>query len=592
MDDNSDRFGTVDDQETANDTTAQEQSAHTTRRQAIRRKFLIGAPFAVAAAFLAKQPEVAHAGTDGDWSLTGNAIDATKFLGTTNAQPLNMRTGNIQRMTINTAGNVGIGVFTPTAKLQVYGNTTFATRSDTISTAAGATGVFGRITATTGGTLSSGVRGEASSKTSVGGLFRNIAGAGTVGTGLRALSGSGSEADTSSFYDGAGEFSGPNGIVSAASTDSQNGYGIVALSRGTNGKGLYASVSASTGYTYGVDAYASSINGVGVRGSGQNSITNALNVVGVQGTATVGVQGQGEYMGVQGSSPNYGIFGYCTPDTQGIGAYGRGAIGVKGRSYTGTAVLGDTDSGIGVQGESYSDGGSVKAIYGLAYGANSNGVVGEANNGTSAYGIWGRSTSGYAGVFSGKVTVTGTLSKGGGSFKIDHPLDPANKYLYHSFVESPDMMNIYNGNVNLDAHGEAIVQLPAWFTALNRDYRYQLTPIGAPGPNLFIASEVKSNEFKIAGGTANGRVSWQVTGIRQDAFANTNRIPVEEEKPADERGTYLHAEAFGKSAKLSVDNARVQSLQAHRMSRVPDPHPPINTGTPANAPQVPLPDKK
>ena len=43
------------------------------------------------------------------------------------------------------------------------------------------------------------------------------------------------------------------------------------------------------------------------------------------------------------------------------------------------------------------------------------------------------------------------LSKSIGTFKIDHPLDPANKYLSHSFVELPDMMNIYNGNVMTDA---------------------------------------------------------------------------------------------------------------------------------------------
>ena len=56
--------------------------------------------------------------------------------------------------------------------------------------------------------------------------------------------------------------------------------------------------------------------------------------------------------------------------------------------------------------------------------------------------------------------VDGKLSKAGGSFKIDHPLDPANKYLYHSFVESPDMMNIYNGNATLDGNGEAVIQIP------------------------------------------------------------------------------------------------------------------------------------
>ena len=69
-------------------------------------------------------------------------------------------------------------------------------------------------------------------------------------------------------------------------------------------------------------------------------------------------------------------------------------------------------------------------------------------------------TINWAGYFNGNVNVTGTLSKGGGSFKIDHPLDPTNKNLYHSFVESPDMMNIYNGNVITDASGYATVTMP------------------------------------------------------------------------------------------------------------------------------------
>ncbi len=147
--------------------------------------------------------------------------------------------------------------------------------------------------------------------------------------------------------------------------------------------------------------------------------------------------------------------------------------------------------------------------------------------------------SSYAAEFYGNVYVSGTLSKTAGSFKIDDPLDPANKYLSHSFVESPDMKNIYDGVATLDANGEAVVTLPAWFEPLNKDFRYQLTSIGAPGPNLYIAEEVSGNRFKIAGGVRNGRVSWQVTGIRHDAYANAHRIPVEEDKPANLRGTYI-----------------------------------------------------
>ena len=85
----------------------------------------------------------------------------------------------------------------------------------------------------------------------------------------------------------------------------------------------------------------------------------------------------------------------------------------------------------------------------------------------------------WAGLFDGDVNVTGTLSKGAGAFRIDHPLDPENKYLSHSFVESPDMKNIYDGVAIFDGAGEAIVTLPDWFEALNEDFRYQLTPMGA-----------------------------------------------------------------------------------------------------------------
>ena len=164
--------------------------------------------------------------------------------------------------------------------------------------------------------------------------------------------------------------------------------------------------------------------------------------------------------------------------------------------------------------------------------------------------------SSYAAEFDGPVSVSGTLTKPGGSFKIDHPLDPANKYLSHSFVESPDMKNVYDGVVTLDARGEATVSLPQWFEALNKDFRYQLTAIGAPGPSLYIAAEVSGNSFKIAGGAAGGKVSWQVTGIRHDAWANAHRIPVEEMKPEAERGFYMAPELFGQSQEKNVRLAR------------------------------------
>jgi hypothetical protein len=179
------------------------------------------------------------------------------------------------------------------------------------------------------------------------------------------------------------------------------------------------------------------------------------------------------------------------------------------------------------------------------------GVVGVSSVGV---GVYGQSDTGNAGVFSGDVQVFGTLSKSGGSFKIDHPLDPENKYLSHSFVESPDMMNVYNGNVTLDARGEAVVELPDYFEALNRDFRYQLTSIGGFAP-LYVAEKVAGNRFKIAGGEAGMEVSWQVTGVRQDAWANAHRIPVEQEKAEKERGRFLHPELFGQPLEKRIGTA-------------------------------------
>ena len=189
------------------------------------------------------------------------------------------------------------------------------------------------------------------------------------------------------------------------------------------------------------------------------------------------------------------------------------------------------------------------------------GVLGYAAspNDATLYGVFGKTVGGgpdsYAGYFYGDVNVTGTLSKSSGSFKIDHPLDPENKYLYHSFVESPDMMNVYNGNIILDNNGEAVVQLPLYFEALNMEFRYQLTCIGGYAP-VYISEEISDNRFKISGGNSGLKVSWQVTGIRHDPYAEQNRIQVEVDKPADEKGTYLHYKEYKQPIEKSTETKK------------------------------------
>ena len=185
------------------------------------------------------------------------------------------------------------------------------------------------------------------------------------------------------------------------------------------------------------------------------------------------------------------------------------------------------------------------------YGLNSTAraILGQSfGSGTGSFGQ--NISTGFAGRFTGPVLVEGnlivqgTLSKSSGSFRIDHPLDPANKFLSHSFVESPDMKNIYDGNVTTDATGSAIVTLPAYFEALNRDYRYQLTVLGQFAQAI-VSRKIAGNSFEIRTDKPGVEVSWQVTGIRQDAYAQANPIVVEEAKPAEEQGLYLFPAGFG-----------------------------------------------
>lgn len=233
------------------------------------------------------------------------------------------------------------------------------------------------------------------------------------------------------------------------------------------------------------------------------------------------------------SSSGHGVYGETTGDWGNrSGVYGL-AVNNNAHGVTGW----NTSAGPGVYGRSASGNG----VYGYSEGSG-NGVYGYS---ASGYGVYGYSASSYAGYFNGQVYVVGYLWKPGGGFKIDHPLDPENQYLNHSFVESPDMKNVYDGVVELDANGEAWVELPTWFEALNKDFRYQLTPIGAPGPNLYIAQEIQNNRFQIAGGRPGMKVSWQVTGIRHDPYAEAHPIPVEDEKPPEERGTYLYPVEHG-----------------------------------------------
>jgi hypothetical protein len=274
--------------------------------------------------------------------------------------------------------------------------------------------------------------------------------------------------------------------------------------------------------------------GVGLRGFGTSA--------GLPGNGVLGVGGNSATL-----SGGFGVGGGGGHGDSGPG--GTGLSGGGGYSNTGNGGSG-VEAGGGRVFISGNGGRGVRAVGGSGRGTGKSGghgietFPGQGENGA---------ITGLAGKFNGDVQVTGVLSKGGGSFKIDHPLDPENRYLYHSFVESPDMMNIYNGIVSLDNNGDAVIEMPDWFGALNRNFRYLLTAVGAPMPGLYIAEEIANNRFKVSGGMPGMKVSWQVTGVRQDAWANKNRIKVEEDKSEKERGHYLHPEAFDKSEERGVE---------------------------------------
>ena len=283
------------------------------------------------------------------------------------------------------------------------------------------------------------------------------------------------------------------------------------------------------------------------------SSTGGYGIIGVS-TTNVGVWGMGPTAGVFGQdsgSAGKGVYGLSST---GLGVYGLSSTnsGVKG--VTGGVNPVGTDYPAGVAGESPSGFGVfAKTNTGcsmIAYRENTSGAQNEVDLGCNdAYSarFWGAVfVNGSLAGGPGNLSVAGNLTKASGSFKIDHPLDPENKYLYHSFVESPDMKNVYDGVVELNSRGEAVVVLPNYFEALNSDFRYQLTSIGRHAP-IFIADEVGGNQFRIAGGRPGMRVSWQVTGIRKDAWANAHRIVPEVEKEPEMQGRYLHPVELGKS---------------------------------------------
>lgn len=328
---------------------------------------------------------------------------------------------------------------------------------------------------------------------------------------------------------------------------------------------------------------------------------NSRRGYGVVGLNDIGVAVLGE-SGFDGEEPDViamiGVEGYSTGDIggtgvlgaargpKGIGVFGSAQTGVVARSFPGgtgvdavgnIGVLGRSANGIAIYGKATGTGNGVRAdsANGIALIANGDGPggVGVLTAGTQAAVGASNTSSGtsatlagtaLAGQFIGDVTVSAsmlcnTMIAFVKMFEIDHPLEPERRILRHATVESAEMKNLYDGIAVLDQSGESVVTLPAWFEALNGNFRYQLTCLGSYS-DVYIAEEINNNQFRIAGGTPGARVSWMVTGIRQDASARAHILQVEEDKSVNEHGLFLDPAAFG----LSDD----QGIWLHRQPQI------------------------
>ncbi len=342
------------------------------------------------------------------------------------------------------------------------------------------------------------------------------------------------------------------------------------------------SAAANAAVINGVNTALSS-DSVGVRGEANTSLSGGTGVLGVvTGTGGFGVRGEAEggyggYFLAEGPGDtgvyasggfNGGVFVADNSGGRGIAAFNNATSGSTAYGVYGVTA---STTGRGVMGVGDSESGANVGVEGLTSSTTGRGVLGRAFNAGAgiSYGVYGSTSSSSAtayGVYaSGPLGASGTKS-----FRIDHPDDPANKYLLHYAAESPEVINFYSETATLDERGEATVELPAYFAKINTKPRYQLTPIGAPMPMLHVAVEIDAAalaagakagpsdpapvcSFRIAGGAPGGRVSWRVEAVRNDLWMRIRGAPVEVQKEGPELNTYQHPEFYGQPPERSMN---------------------------------------
>ena len=513
-------------------------------------------------------------GSSGDfWSLTGNAgtTVGTDFIGTTDNEDFAVFTNDLERMRVEEDGQVIIGSTAPQSSAVIFTVIANATQNYAMGAYSPNTGVY--TASNHAGFYSNGGRyGLVSTLDSINGFTVWAKNYNADGWSI-ITTGSGGNANTLANHSAGLASTGDDGIFCKAGNSS--GTGIIAggnnvstlsfLSSGTGG--------AFTGY-HGIYGKGINSSGIGIVGVGSNGSTYSFINEGSGGSftgyhglyakATNSSEGTG-IIGVGNNSSTYttisdgsgGAFtGYhgsiskATDATEGTGVVG---IGNAGGFYLYNGGSGNTGSGgaftgdwAGVAGWATEPNDNTIGVYGRYEGSGSydgTGVYGISNatHPNKGYGVYGQGNN--YGVFA-----NGDLGASGAkSFAIDHPLDPENKILKHYAIESPEVLNMYRGMAVLDGSGYIEITLPDYFTAININFSYTLTPIGQQAPNLYIKKEIGNDgKFSIAGGHPDQKISWVVYAERNDLYMQKYKFKeqAEIEKDGDSKGKYIRPELY------------------------------------------------
>lgn len=471
-----------------------------------------------------------------NWLIGGNDDDLTDpntdFIGTLISFPFIVRTDNEQRMQVTADGKVVVNRFdanpAPNSRFASYG----------AGPEFGVIGFTNGITDRADVPFGAGVAGVGSNN----GVYGQVNGTTASATGVYGL----------------------------ASATSGATFGMLGISNSSSDGaiGMLGQAGGNAGLTYGVvgESYSSTESAAGVFGMSVSD--NGINY-GVFGQSNGGGNGSSGLVGLSDGDSDFATFGVLGVSRN----RGAGSVGVSGVADNAAGErtagvrgsnLSDGSFSSGVQGISTGDGATGSTYYGVwgysvkADGAMGIGVYGEGNQ----YGVVGRAPS-----TPGSFSLFGQNSIGAVGFKqfhIDHPLDPANKYLNHVCPESAEPLNIYSGNIKTDASGFATVELPSYFEAINVDVRYNLTVVGQFAQAVVI-EKVQGNRFRIQTDKPSVEVSWMVTARRNDAFAKANPFAAEQPKEANNVGKYLTPELYGKPATSGIfynpDAASLRSAQ-------------------------------